>query len=112
MTRLSLKFLLADKSMSPLITQPGLHLWIALLLATFMSIGHAANESLGVSQALNLPLNQDAATAKPAAAAQSAPATPAAQIKKSNNNKKNKTRSAAAATKNKTGCKKKRNKRK
>ena len=64
--------------MSPPTTQPRLHLWIALLLATFMSIGHAANESLGVSQALNLPLNQDTATAKPAATAQSAPATPAA----------------------------------
>jgi len=51
---------------------------MALLLATFMPIGHAADEPLGVGQALNLPFSQDTATAKPAATAQSAPATPAA----------------------------------
>jgi len=50
---------------------------MALLLTTFMPTGHAANEPLGVGQALNLPFSQESATAKPAATAQSAPATPA-----------------------------------
>ncbi len=78
MTRLSLKFLLAHNAISLPATQPGLPLWmaplLATLLATFMPIGHAANDPLGVNQALNLPFSQESATAKPAATAQSAPA--------------------------------------
>ena len=81
MTRHLLKFLHADKSMSSPTTQPGLHLWTLVLLATFMSTAHAADKKPSdAGQTLNLPFTQDNAPSKPAGATQSPSATPTPEI--------------------------------
>ncbi len=81
MTRHLLKFLHADKSMSSPTTQPGLHLWTLVLLATFMSTAHAADKKPSdAGQTLNLPFTQDNVPSKPAGATQSPSATPTPEI--------------------------------
>ena len=81
MTRHLLKFLHADKSISPPPTQPGLHLWTLVLLAAFIPTAHATDgKSSDAGRTLNLPFTQDAGPSKPAVATQSPPVAPTPEI--------------------------------